>query len=88
MQVNPNFAPAYAFLSVAYRQQKETKEKALAAGMQAAKLDPTGWLTLPISVTLFWRWIETTRPGSSAKSWPRLRERPVRRPLPKTSASD
>lgn len=41
VQVNPNFAPAYAFLSVAYRQQKETKEKALAAAMQAAKLDPT-----------------------------------------------
>lgn len=40
IQINPDFAPAYAFLSVAYRQQKEMKEKALAAGIQAAKLDP------------------------------------------------
>ncbi len=40
VKINPDFAPAYAFLSVAYRQQKETREKALAAGIQAAKLDP------------------------------------------------
>lgn len=41
VQLNPDFAPAYAFLSVAYRQQSETKEKALAAGVKAVKLDPT-----------------------------------------------
>lgn len=41
VQIRPNFAPAYAFLSVAYRQQKESKEKALAAAMQAVKLEPT-----------------------------------------------
>ncbi|HEX8836865.1 MAG TPA: DUF1570 domain-containing protein [Candidatus Acidoferrum sp.] len=40
VKINPDFAPAQAFLSVAYRQQKETKEKALAAAIQAAKLDP------------------------------------------------
>jgi tetratricopeptide (TPR) repeat protein len=41
VQINPSFAPAHAFLSAAYRQQKETKEKALVAAMRAAKLDPT-----------------------------------------------
>jgi tetratricopeptide (TPR) repeat protein len=41
LQLNPDFAPAHAFLSVAYRQQKDTKEKALAAAIQAVKLDPT-----------------------------------------------
>jgi tetratricopeptide (TPR) repeat protein len=40
VKINPDFAPAHAFLSVAYRQQKETREKALTAGIQAAKLDP------------------------------------------------
>lgn len=40
VKINPDFAPAHAFLSVSYRQQKETKEKALAAAIQAAKLDP------------------------------------------------
>jgi tetratricopeptide (TPR) repeat protein len=40
-QINPDFAPAYAFLSVAYLQRKETKEKAVGAALQAVKLDPT-----------------------------------------------
>jgi len=40
VKINPDFAPGHAFLSVAYRQQKETRERALAAGIQAAKLDP------------------------------------------------
>lgn len=40
VKINPDFAPAHAFLSVAYRQQKEAREKALAAAIQAAKLDP------------------------------------------------
>jgi tetratricopeptide (TPR) repeat protein len=41
VQLNPNFAPAYAFLSVAYRQQQETREKALDAGFKANHLDPS-----------------------------------------------
>jgi len=41
VQLNPNFAPAYAFLSVAYRQQRETREKALDAGFKANHLDPS-----------------------------------------------
>jgi tetratricopeptide (TPR) repeat protein len=40
-QLNPNFAPTYAFLSVAYRQQRETREKALEAAMKANHLDPS-----------------------------------------------
>jgi tetratricopeptide (TPR) repeat protein len=41
VQLNPNFAPAYAFLSVAYRQQPKTREKALDAGFKANQLDPS-----------------------------------------------
>jgi cytochrome c-type biogenesis protein CcmH/NrfG len=39
-QINPNFAPAYAFLSVAYREQPETKVKALDAALKAHQLEP------------------------------------------------
>jgi hypothetical protein len=39
-QINPNFAPAYAFLSVAYRQQPATKQKALDAAIEANRLEP------------------------------------------------
>jgi hypothetical protein len=39
-QINPNFAPAYAFLSVAYRQQHQTKQKALDAALKAHQLEP------------------------------------------------
>jgi cytochrome c-type biogenesis protein CcmH/NrfG len=39
-QINPNFAPAYAFLSVAYRQQPQTKQKALDAAVKAHQLEP------------------------------------------------
>lgn len=41
VQLNPNFAPAYAFLSVAYRQPPPAKEKALDAAHQANRLEPT-----------------------------------------------
>src|SRR5579859_7410454 len=41
VQLNPNFAPAYAFLSAAYRQQKETREKAVDAAVKANHLEPT-----------------------------------------------
>jgi tetratricopeptide (TPR) repeat protein len=41
VQINPDFAPAYAFLSVAYRQDDSTKAKALDAGIKATKLAPT-----------------------------------------------
>lgn len=41
VQLNPDFAPAYAFLSVAFRQQQETKEKALDAAFKANHLDPS-----------------------------------------------
>jgi len=41
VQINPNFAPAYAFLSAAYRQQKETREKAVDAAVKANHLEPT-----------------------------------------------
>jgi tetratricopeptide (TPR) repeat protein len=41
VQLNPDFAPAYAFLSVAYRQQRETREKALDAARKANHLDPS-----------------------------------------------
>jgi tetratricopeptide (TPR) repeat protein len=40
VQLNPNFAPAYAFLSVAYLRQPQTKEKALGAALKAHQLEP------------------------------------------------
>jgi cytochrome c-type biogenesis protein CcmH/NrfG len=40
VQLNPNFAPAWAFLSVAYRQQPDTREKALDAAHKANHLEP------------------------------------------------
>jgi Tetratricopeptide repeat/Protein of unknown function (DUF1570) len=38
--LNPDFAPAYAFLSVAYRQPDQPKEKALSAALKASQLKP------------------------------------------------
>ena len=40
VQINPDFAPAYGFLSVAYREQPQTKQKALDAALKAHKLEP------------------------------------------------
>jgi predicted Zn-dependent protease len=40
VQINLNFAPAYAFLSVAYQHQPATKPKALEAAMKAHELEP------------------------------------------------
>jgi hypothetical protein len=40
-QLNANFAPAYAFLSIAYLQEPETRRKALEAALRASALEPT-----------------------------------------------
>jgi cytochrome c-type biogenesis protein CcmH/NrfG len=40
VQQNPNFAPAYAFLSVAYRHQPVALDKALNAALRANQLEP------------------------------------------------
>ena len=39
----PDFAPAYGFLSVAYRQQDATKAKAFDAAIKASKLEPANY---------------------------------------------
>jgi len=39
--LNPDFAPAWGFLSVAYREQDETKAKSFDAAVKAAKLEPS-----------------------------------------------
>jgi tetratricopeptide (TPR) repeat protein len=41
--LNPSFAPAYGFLSVAYRQQDASKAKSLPAALKAAKLQPANF---------------------------------------------
>jgi hypothetical protein len=41
VELNENFAPAYAFLSTAYLQQPETRDKALDAARSASRLEPT-----------------------------------------------
>lgn len=41
--LNPDFAPAYGFLSVAYRQQDATKAKAFEAAVKASKLEPANY---------------------------------------------
>jgi tetratricopeptide (TPR) repeat protein len=47
VQIAPNFAPGYAFLSVAYRQQPDTRQKSLDAALKSNQLDPA---TLPYLV--------------------------------------
>ena len=44
--LNPEFAPAYGFLSVAYRQQNETKPKSFDAAIRASTLEPTNYYFL------------------------------------------
>ena len=48
VQLNPNFATGYAYLSIAYRQQPDTKPKALDAALKAYSLQPAvlGYLGL------------------------------------------
>ena len=48
VQLNPNFATGYAYLSIAYRQQPETRAKALDAALKAYSLQPAalGYLGL------------------------------------------
>ncbi len=41
IQLNSNFAPAYAFLSIAYLQDPDTRTKALDAAIKASALEPT-----------------------------------------------
>ena len=41
-QLNPDFAPAYGFLSLAYLQRSDTRFKALDAALKANWLEPTG----------------------------------------------
>ncbi len=41
LQLNDSFAPAYAFLSIAYLQEPETRPKALDAALKASALEPT-----------------------------------------------
>lgn len=40
VRINPDFAPAYSFLSIAYREQPETKQMALDAALKAHTLEP------------------------------------------------
>jgi Tfp pilus assembly protein PilF len=40
IQINPQFAPAYAALSSVYSMNEQTREKALEAGLKAAQLEP------------------------------------------------
>jgi cytochrome c-type biogenesis protein CcmH/NrfG len=40
VQLRPDFAPAWAFLSVAYRHQPDTKQRALDAAHKANNLEP------------------------------------------------
>ena len=47
--LNPDFAPAYGFLSVAYRQQEDTKRKSFDADVKAAKLEPAN-LTFTVDI--------------------------------------
>lgn len=41
--LNPEFAPAYGFLSVAYRQQDDTKPKSFDAAVRASSLEPANY---------------------------------------------
>jgi hypothetical protein len=43
ISLNPDFAPAYGFLSVAYRQQDATKAKSFDAAIKASKLEPANY---------------------------------------------
>jgi tetratricopeptide (TPR) repeat protein len=44
ISLNPDFAPAFGFLSVAYRQQDDTKPKSFDVAVRAAKLEPANFM--------------------------------------------
>ena len=58
IKINPQFAPAYEWLSQAYSRSPKTQVQAVNAAIQAVKLDPA---TLPYSINLTYLLINSNR---------------------------